>query len=197
MSDHVYKTVEVTGSSPDVISDAIRAAVDKAAQSLRNLEWFEVDPDPRHDRGRQSRLLPGHGQARLPPRVGRRPLRSRPLRTAGRSVAGSGGTPMRTVPRATSSSRSSAANPPRPPRQLGLVVRRPQPELAQPVAMRRRCAGSADGLAASSSRTRRPRRSSSTAPSRRGGPLRREQRLQAGGERLRPLRVQPPPQRAA
>ena len=42
MSDHVYKTVEVTGSSPDVISDAIRAAVDKAAQSLRNLEWFEV-----------------------------------------------------------------------------------------------------------------------------------------------------------
>ena len=42
MSDHVYKTVEVTGSSPDVISDAIRTAVDKAAQSLRNLEWFEV-----------------------------------------------------------------------------------------------------------------------------------------------------------
>ncbi len=42
MSDHVYKTVEVTGSSPDVISDAIRTAVAKAAQSLRNLEWFEV-----------------------------------------------------------------------------------------------------------------------------------------------------------
>jgi flavin-binding protein dodecin len=42
MSDHVYKTVEITGSSPDVISDAIRAAVDKASQTLRNLEWFEV-----------------------------------------------------------------------------------------------------------------------------------------------------------
>ena len=42
MSDHVYKTVEVTGSSPDVISDAIRVAVAKAAQTLRNLEWFEV-----------------------------------------------------------------------------------------------------------------------------------------------------------
>jgi dodecin len=42
MSDHVYKTVEVTGSSPDVISDAIRTAVAKAAQTLRNLEWFEV-----------------------------------------------------------------------------------------------------------------------------------------------------------
>jgi dodecin len=42
MSDHVYKTVEVTGSSSDVISDAIRTAVAKAAQTLRNLEWFEV-----------------------------------------------------------------------------------------------------------------------------------------------------------
>ena len=42
MSDHVYKTVEVTGSSPDVISEAIRAAVSKAAQTVRNLEWFEV-----------------------------------------------------------------------------------------------------------------------------------------------------------
>jgi flavin-binding protein dodecin len=42
MSDHVYKTVEVTGSSSDVISDAIRTAVSKAAQTLRNLEWFEV-----------------------------------------------------------------------------------------------------------------------------------------------------------
>ena len=42
MSDHVYKTVEVTGSSPDVISEAIRVAVGKAAQTLRNLEWFEV-----------------------------------------------------------------------------------------------------------------------------------------------------------
>jgi len=42
MSDHVYKTVEVTGSSPDVVSDAVRAAVAKAAQTLRNLEWFEV-----------------------------------------------------------------------------------------------------------------------------------------------------------
>ena len=42
MSDHVYKTVEVTGSSPDVISDAIRKAVEKASQTLRNLEWFEV-----------------------------------------------------------------------------------------------------------------------------------------------------------
>ena len=42
MSDHVYKSVEVTGSSERSIDDAIRAAVGKASQSLRNLEWFEV-----------------------------------------------------------------------------------------------------------------------------------------------------------
>jgi flavin-binding protein dodecin len=42
MTDHVYKSVEVTGSSPDVISAAIRNAIDKASQTLRNIEWFEV-----------------------------------------------------------------------------------------------------------------------------------------------------------
>lgn len=42
MSDHVYKTVEVTGSSADSVDDAIRTAVAKASQSLRHLAWFEV-----------------------------------------------------------------------------------------------------------------------------------------------------------
>ena len=42
MSDHVYKTVEVTGSSSESSDDAIRKAVAKASQSLRRLEWFEV-----------------------------------------------------------------------------------------------------------------------------------------------------------
>jgi dodecin len=42
MSDHVYKTVEVVGSSPTDVSDAMRRAVAKASQSLRNLEWVEV-----------------------------------------------------------------------------------------------------------------------------------------------------------
>ena len=43
MSDHVYKSVEVTGSSSESIDDAIRTAVAKASQSLRHLEWFEVE----------------------------------------------------------------------------------------------------------------------------------------------------------
>jgi flavin-binding protein dodecin len=42
MSDQVYKSVEVTGSSSESIDDAVRTAVGKASQSLRHLDWFEV-----------------------------------------------------------------------------------------------------------------------------------------------------------
>jgi flavin-binding protein dodecin len=42
MSDHIYKTIELVGSSATGVEDAIRNAVAKAAQSLRNLRWFEV-----------------------------------------------------------------------------------------------------------------------------------------------------------
>lgn len=42
MSDHVYKIVELAGSSPDSVQAAIESAVAKAAKSLRNLRWFEV-----------------------------------------------------------------------------------------------------------------------------------------------------------
>ncbi len=42
MSDHVYKTIEITGSSPKGIEEAIRNAVAKASTSLHNLRWFQV-----------------------------------------------------------------------------------------------------------------------------------------------------------
>ena len=42
MTDHVYKSVEVTGSSATTIDDAIQRAVAKASETLRNLDWFEV-----------------------------------------------------------------------------------------------------------------------------------------------------------
>jgi dodecin len=42
MSDHVYKTVEITGSSSDGVTQAIDRAVAKASQTLRGLDWFEV-----------------------------------------------------------------------------------------------------------------------------------------------------------
>ena len=40
--DHVYKTVELVGSSTTGSDDAVRNAVAKAGQSLRNLRWFQV-----------------------------------------------------------------------------------------------------------------------------------------------------------
>jgi flavin-binding protein dodecin len=42
MSDHVYKSIEITGSSPEGVTQAIDRAVTKASQSLRGLDWFEV-----------------------------------------------------------------------------------------------------------------------------------------------------------
>jgi dodecin len=42
ISDHVYKVVELVGSSTSSIEDAIQTAIRRADQSLRNLRWFEV-----------------------------------------------------------------------------------------------------------------------------------------------------------
>ncbi len=42
MSDHVYKMIEIVGSSTEGTDQAIRNAIDKAARSLHNLDWFEV-----------------------------------------------------------------------------------------------------------------------------------------------------------
>jgi dodecin len=42
MSDHIYKTIELVGSSSDTVEDAIRKAVVKAAETVRNLRWFQV-----------------------------------------------------------------------------------------------------------------------------------------------------------
>ena len=42
MSDHVYKSVEITGSSTEGVTEAIDRAVAKASETLRNLDWFEV-----------------------------------------------------------------------------------------------------------------------------------------------------------
>jgi dodecin len=42
MSDHVYKSVEITGSSTEGVTQAIDRAVVKASETLRHLDWFEV-----------------------------------------------------------------------------------------------------------------------------------------------------------
>ena len=40
--NHVYKTIELTGSSPRGVEDAIANAVGKAAKTVHNLRWFQV-----------------------------------------------------------------------------------------------------------------------------------------------------------
>lgn len=42
MADHVYKLVEVVGSSSTGTDDAIRNAIETAARSVRHIDWFEV-----------------------------------------------------------------------------------------------------------------------------------------------------------
>ena len=42
MSDHVYRLSEIVGSSPTSVDDAIRTAVKKASQTVRNIEWFQT-----------------------------------------------------------------------------------------------------------------------------------------------------------
>ncbi|MFQ5510873.1 MAG: dodecin [Candidatus Krumholzibacteriia bacterium] len=42
MSDHVYKHIELTGSSAKSIEDAVSGAVARASKTIHNMRWFEV-----------------------------------------------------------------------------------------------------------------------------------------------------------
>ena len=42
MSNQVYRLSEIVGSSPTSVDDAIRTGVRKAAETIRNIDWFEV-----------------------------------------------------------------------------------------------------------------------------------------------------------
>jgi len=53
MPDHVYKHLELTGSSTKSSDDAIRNALAKAAKTMRNMHWFQVVETRGHiDRGK-------------------------------------------------------------------------------------------------------------------------------------------------
>lgn len=41
-SDHVYKKIEITGTSSSTIEDAVANALTKAKQSVHGMRWFEV-----------------------------------------------------------------------------------------------------------------------------------------------------------
>jgi len=42
MTNHVYKLLELTGSSPISIEDAVQTAISKAHETIRNMHWFTV-----------------------------------------------------------------------------------------------------------------------------------------------------------
>jgi flavin-binding protein dodecin len=42
MSDHVYKMLELTGSSATSIEDAVQNAIAKAAKTVRRMQWFQI-----------------------------------------------------------------------------------------------------------------------------------------------------------
>lgn len=42
MSDHIYKLIELAGSSPNSIEEAIANAISRASKTVNNLQWFEV-----------------------------------------------------------------------------------------------------------------------------------------------------------
>lgn len=42
MSDHIYKKIELVGSSPDGFEEAVRNALTRAEKTVRNMRWFEV-----------------------------------------------------------------------------------------------------------------------------------------------------------
>lgn len=48
MSNHVYKTIELTGSSTKSSDDAVNNAIVKAAKTLRGMRWFQVIDERGH-----------------------------------------------------------------------------------------------------------------------------------------------------
>ncbi|MFE9095818.1 dodecin [Streptomyces sp. NPDC007264] len=42
MTDHTYRVTEIVGSSPEGVDQAIRNGIERASQTLRHLDWFEV-----------------------------------------------------------------------------------------------------------------------------------------------------------
>jgi dodecin len=55
MDPHVYKTIQITGSSTSSSDDAVRVAIEKAGKTVHNLRWFRVIDTRGHiDNGRIS-----------------------------------------------------------------------------------------------------------------------------------------------
>lgn len=42
MNEHVYKIIELTGSSKESVEDAVKKAISKAAETVHNMRWFQI-----------------------------------------------------------------------------------------------------------------------------------------------------------
>ena len=42
MAEHIYKKIEIVGSSPNGMEDAVHNALSRASKTIRNMRWFEV-----------------------------------------------------------------------------------------------------------------------------------------------------------
>jgi flavin-binding protein dodecin len=42
MPDHIYKKIEITGSSTGSIEEAVQNALARASKTVRNMRWFEI-----------------------------------------------------------------------------------------------------------------------------------------------------------
>lgn len=43
MDEHVYKIIELTGSSKVSLEDAVKNAISKAAKTVKNMRWFQIE----------------------------------------------------------------------------------------------------------------------------------------------------------
>jgi dodecin len=43
VAHHVYRLSEIVGSSPTSVDDAVRTAIRKASETVRNIEWFQTE----------------------------------------------------------------------------------------------------------------------------------------------------------
>ena len=59
-NSHVYKKIELVGSSTKSSDDAIEQAIARASQTLRNLDWFEVIETRGHIKDGKNRPLAGN-----------------------------------------------------------------------------------------------------------------------------------------
>ena len=67
MPDHVYRIIEVAGSSENSIEDAIQNAVTRASRTLRQVGWFEVVETRSNVEDGKVAQLPGHPKSRRYP----------------------------------------------------------------------------------------------------------------------------------